>query len=243
MSALALLQRDFMRALRDGAGVDAPGIEVYRQGVRASHAGALAATYPVVRRLVGDAFFTEAGRRYAATHASASGDLDEYGADFAAFIAGYEHAASLPYLRDVARLEWACHECERSPEPAAFDFAALANVPREAQAELRFTLHPAVRLVASAHPIVSIHAANAADRDGKPEHASGAERALVRRVDGAARVDPCDPAQWRLLQGFARGESLAQASDGVAELLVPQALARWVSCGVISAFVAPPCAR
>ena len=243
MTALALLQRDFMRTLLDEACAAAPGIEVYREGVRASRAAALAAAYPVVRRLVGDAFFAEAGRRYAALHASTSGDLGEYGTGFAAFIARYEHAASLPYLPDVAALEWACHECERAPEPAAFDFTALANVAREAQAGLRFTLHPCVRLVASSHPIVSIHAANAPDRDGTPERTGGAELALVWRRDGEARVDACQADEWRLLQAFSRGESLAQASAGVAEARLTQALARWVSCGIISAFDAPPCAR
>jgi hypothetical protein len=243
MSGLALLQRDFMRALLDDAPAAEPGIEVYREGVRASRTAALAATYPVVRRLVGDAFFAESARRYAALHPSASGDLNEYGASFAAFLAAYEHAASLPYLADVAALEWACHECERAAEPAAFDFAALAGVAREDHAGLRFTLHPAVRLVASPHAIVSIHAANAPERDGTPEKARGAERALVWRAGGQARVERCAQDEWRLLQGFARGETLARASDGVAEAVVPQALARWVSCGVISAFAAPPCAR
>jgi len=243
MTTLSILQRDFMRSLLGEAPAATPGIEVYRQGVRAGHAAALAATYPVVRRLVGKAFFAEAGRRYAAIHASTSGDLDEYGADFAAFIGRYEHAASLPFLPDVAALEWACHECERSPEPAAFDFTALANVAPHAHAELRFTLHPAVRLVASSHPIVSIHAANAPDRDGTPERTRGAELALVWHDVAQARVVVCEPDEWRLLQGFTRAETLAQASTGVAEALVPQALARWVACGVISAFAAPPCAR
>ena len=58
-----------------------------------------------------------------------------------------------------------------------------------------------------------------------------------------AHVEACDAGEWLLLQGFARGETLAQASDGVAESVAAQALARWVSCGVVSAFTAPPCAR
>ena len=242
MSALALQQRQFMRALLDEAQPAGAGLEVYRRSVRANHAAAIAATYPVVRRLVGDSFFAEAGTRYAAMHTSESGDLNEYGAGFAAFLAGYEHAASLPYLADVAALEWACHECELAPEPAAFDFAALAGVAPRDHAELRFALHPAVRLVSSAHPIVSIHAANAPDRDGTLTGTPGAERALVRRLDGAAHVQACTAGEWDLLQGFARGETLAQASEGVPEAMVPQALADWVRAGVVSAFCAP-CAR
>jgi hypothetical protein len=243
MSGLAALQREFMRTLLDDKPAAAPGIEVYRRGVRINHAAALAAAYPVVRRLVGGAFFDEAARAYSARHASTSGDLDEYGDAFAPFLASYPHAAPLPYLPDVATLEWACHECARAPEPPAFDFAALAAVPPQIHGDLRFALHPAVRLVASPHPIVSIHAANAPGRDGVPERVDGAGCALVRRERWEARVEACDAGEWRLLQGFARGETLADASRGVAEALVPAALARWVSSGVVSAFSAPPCAR
>jgi hypothetical protein len=243
MSALAALQRDFLRTLLDDAPAAAAGIEVYRRGIRINQAAALAAAYPVVRRLVGDAFFNEAARAYSVQHASRSGDLGEYGDAFAPFLASYAHAASLPYLPDVALLEWACHESERAPEPPPFDFAALGAVPPHVHGELRFALHPAVRLVASIHPIVSIHAANAPGRDGTPERMGGAERALVRREGSHARVESCDADEWRMLQGFARGDSLTDASRGVAEALVPAALARWVSSGVISAFSASPCAR
>jgi hypothetical protein len=242
VSGLAELQREFMRALFDEAPAGG-GIQVYRRGVRANHAAALAATYPAVRRLVGEAFFTEAARVYGTEHSSASGDLDEYGDGFAAFLARYPHAASLPYLADVATLEWACHDSDRAPEASPFDFAALAAVPVQDHGKLCLALHPAVRLVASPHPIVSIHAANAPGRDGTPEQTSGAERALVRRERSHALVEACDAHEWRLLQGFARGETLLQASRGVPESLVPAALARWVSCGVISSFTAAPCAR
>ena len=54
MSALAQLQRDFMEALDR----EEPGAaKVHRRNVRSARHDALAATYPVVRRLVGDAFF------------------------------------------------------------------------------------------------------------------------------------------------------------------------------------------
>jgi hypothetical protein len=237
VSALAALQRDFMRVLAGESGALAPGLEVYRRGMRGNHAGALTATYPVVTRLVGEAFFDEAARAYAAAHPSSSGDLNQYGGHFAAFLAAYPHAASLPYLPDVARLEWACHECEQAPDAAPFDFAALAAVAPAAHGGLRFTLHPSVRLVASAHPIVSIHAANAPERDGTPQRTQGAEHALVHRVEGRARVQDCGQAGFELLQALARGARLGDTAAA------PEALAGWVASGVISAFTAPPCAR
>jgi hypothetical protein len=242
MSALAALQRDFMRALFEEGEPAAPGLGVYRASVLANFAGALEATYPVVRRLVGDAFFTEAARQYARAHPSASGDLGDYGEGFARFLAAYPHAAALEYLPDVARLEWACHECERSPEPAPFDFEALARVGPDAYAGLRLLLHPAVRLVESAYPVAAIHEANAPGRDGTPGRTEGGDFVVVRRTDARAQVKAIPAHEWRLLDRLARGETLESASRDVPRELIERTLARYVAEGIVCGFMAPRCA-
>ena len=96
MSALSLLQRDFVEALYSEAPCE-PGIAAYRRNMLANLGNALAATYPVVNRLVGDAFFHEAARRYVHAHPSRSGDLNEYGGGFAAFLSNYPYAKELGY--------------------------------------------------------------------------------------------------------------------------------------------------
>lgn len=233
MSALAARQREFARLLLDPQREAEGGRGVYRASVLANFSGALAATYPVVRRLVGPAFFAEAARRFALAHPSTSGDLNEYGAGFAAFIATYPHAAALSYLPDVARLEWACHESEEAPEPAPFDFDALARIDPARYGELRFRLHPSVRLLESEYPIVAIHEANAPDRDGTPSRVEGHDHVLVRRVEGRAVVASLDEHEWRLLTRI----------DGGGEAFDP-ALASYVAQGIIAGFEkTAPCAR
>ena len=238
--ALARQQRDFMRELFAEREPGDRGVAVYRSSVLANYRGALAATYPVVARLVGDAFFTEAARRYALAHASRSGDLSDYGEAFADFLAAYPPATPLAYLADVGRLEWACHECERAPQAPGFDFAALASVAADRYGGLRFALAPCVRLVASSHPVVAIHEANAPGRDGTPTRERGCEFALVYRVDGHAGVESLPAAEWRFLEALARGESFAQAAGAFpaqdAESLIAAALARYVASGIVCGF-------
>src|SRR5262249_35839478 len=149
------LQREFMDAI---AGADeAQGrLAIYRRNVLGARRGVLEATYPVVLRLVGDAFFGEAARAFALASVSSTGDLADYGREPAAFLDAYPHARALGYLGDVARLEWACHESELAAEVPAFDFAALAAIGAEASGDIRFSLAPSVRLVASIYPVVSI---------------------------------------------------------------------------------------
>jgi len=217
VSALAARQREFIEAIF-GEGEPPAALGVYRRHVLANLSGALAATYPVVARLVGPAFFDEAARRFALAYPSASGDLNEYGAGFAAFLERYEHARSLACLPDVARLEWACHESLNAPEAGAFDFAALAEVAPERYGEIRFLTHPSLRLVRSPHPIAAIWHANQPSRDGTPDRGDGAEHVVVRRDEGELRVEAIDERAWRLIAAFAAGATLGAAGAEPAAL-------------------------
>ncbi len=240
MSTLAERQREFTCSLLDESRDADAGLAVYRASVSANFSAALAATYPVVRRLVGEAFFSEAARRFALSHASTSGDLNEYGAHFPAFLAAYPHAATLAYLADVARLEWACHESESAPQAPLFDFEALARIEPSRYGELRLALHPSVRLLESAHPIGAIREANAPGRDGTAARVEGPDFVLVRSVDGRAVASSLDEREWRLLGRIASGDTLEAALDGEPS---GTALAAFVSQGIVVGFTAPACAR
>jgi hypothetical protein len=241
--SLAAQQRDFMRSLFGDAEPAVPGLAVYRSSVAANLATTLEATYPVVRRLVGASFFAEAARRFALTEPSTSGDLADYGAGFASFLGAYAPAAPLEYVADVARLEWACHESARAPSAPAFDFESLAGVAPAGYEALRFTLHPAVRLVASAHPIAAIHEANAPERDGTPARTQGADHVVVRRGEEGIVVETVPAHEWRFLERLARGETLGEAGRALpaqfAEPFLATALARYVACAIVCGFTAP----
>jgi hypothetical protein len=243
VSALARLQRDFLAEVL-GEGVPArAGLATYRRNRLANLHGALASAYPVGRRLVGETFFREAAKRFARAHPSTSGDLNLYGADFAAFLADYPFARELPYLCDVARLEWACHESFHAGEATALDTVALAAVAQERRGEIRFRLHPAVRLIASAHPVMSIWEANQPERDGTPEASTGAEHVIVRREEFTVHVGRVAPPEWLFVAALARGETLEAAVDAVgadaaSDFLAPL-LARLAAGGVLCGFSAP----
>src|SRR5690349_19822275 len=78
MTSLAETQRRFLRDLYGAQALD-PRAAVYRRNVLANLHDALAAAYPVVRRLVGEAFFREAARQFTQAHPSTSGDLHAFG--------------------------------------------------------------------------------------------------------------------------------------------------------------------
>ena len=241
MRALAAIQHEFLASLFGDGEADAR-VAIYRRNVLGALSGALAATYPVTRRLVGEAFFGEAARAFARSVPSTSGDLNAYGSDFAAFLSEYPHARPLAYLPDVARLEWACHESGNAADAAGFDFASLARVPAGRVGAIRFVLAPSVRLIASPHPIASIWEANQPGRDGTPRSTPCAEQALVWRESGEVRVERVSEGEWNALAAFARGATLEEASAALGEDasgFLAAGLARYVRDGIVAAFAAP----
>jgi hypothetical protein len=236
------MQHDFMASIFDDAPVAEAdrGMEIYRRNVLGNLHDALASAYPVVRRLVGEAFFREAAKRFARANPSRSGDLHEYGDGFGAFLAAYPYAAGLPCLEDVARLEWAVQESFHAADASPLDFAALARVAPERHGELRFRLHPSVRLVRSAHPILAIWEANQAGRDGTPEAVTGGQRVLVMREELAVRPRILDAGDWTILAALQAGTRLDEVADALGEAgdsLAP-ALARFAGTGAIAGYAA-----
>jgi len=210
-------------------------LAIYRRAVTANLVGALRGAHPVVVRLVGDAFFHEAASRFAHANPPHSGDLNRFGGGFAGFLAGYDSATSMPWLADVARLEWACHEASMAGDGEPLDIEALAHVPPEAQGELRFSFHPAVRVVKSAWPILAIWESNQPDRDGTPDRDEGEDSVLVWRESGSVRAVALGLREAAFVEALAAGRGLDDAA-GEPDWDLPGFLGQLASHGVLGAF-------
>ncbi len=150
---------------------------VYRNNVAVSLTEALASRFPVIRRLVGDAFFAPLARLYAETARPSSPVIAEWGDGFAEFLAGFPSLSAYPYLADVARIEFARGRAFHAADAPPVDPAALATAN---PACVTLTLHPSVRILRLAHPAVSIWMHNQPDGQNQTL-ASGPETALILR--------------------------------------------------------------
>jgi len=191
-------------------------VAIYRNSVHETLIGALRGTYPVIEKLVGEAFFRGAAELHVRGYPSTSGDVRRYGDGFAHFLENFAAAAKLPYLPDVARLEWAFSESFGAPDaPCRLDLAALAQVPQERWEELGFTLDPSVQLVASLYPVDRIWRVN--QDDARPDQRvsldEGGVHLLVLRSDDAVGIHRLDLAEHAFLSALQRGESLADAHE------------------------------
>ena len=197
---LAELQRRFAAALADPA--EAPPVTssaqrfaIHRNNVRAGIIGVLEARYPVVKRLVGDDFFLGLARTYLEAEPPTSPILMLFGSGFPDFIDSFDGTADVPYLADVARLEWLQHEAYNAADATAIGSAALAAIPGDQVAGVRFEVHPSLRLLASPHPALTIWQMNSSPGEIQTTKlAAEAEHILIlrpaldvelRRIDAA----------------------------------------------------------
>ena len=214
---------------------------IYRRNMLANLHDALASAYPVVRRLVGEAFFREAAERFARAHPSRSGDLHRFGAELGDFLAEYPPAASLEYLPDVARLEWAVALALHAADPGRVDFEALSSLPEAERVRVRFRLQAGAHLLASRHPAAAIWEANQPGRDGTLESAAEPQRVLVHRDGLDVRVQPLPAIDWRFLEALSGGASVeALAEDPALSVELERLLVQWTANQVIDGFALPP---
>ena len=195
------------------------GLQSYQSHGLALAQRALGAAYPVIAQLVGDENFAAVAQHFWRQQPPTCGDMAQWGAGLANFLAVAPQLAAEPYLADVARVEWALHRAsfaaDALPDPASF-----ACLSAQAPATPSLTLSPGVWLLASAFPVVSLihaHLLPADDQKSALAHAAAllecgrGENTLVWRDGFRAQVKCISAAEQTFLAALLAGESLAAA--------------------------------
>lgn len=220
LAAYVLGQRaeeDITPAMEVGESGDAARLSVYRNTTRASLTDVLATAFPVVQALVGTAFFAGMARAFIAASPPTRPQLSTYGDGFAEFIAGFPPAASLPYLPDVARLEWARVTVYFAPESAPMVPEDLVARSEDDLAQTVLAPRPSVCLLATDHAAFSLHAAHGENGLEASGITPGqAEQGAIWRTpgpDGRVRTAKLAPALFAFLAVGAGGAPLADAAE------------------------------
>ena len=163
------------------------GLAAYRANAHAIAERALSAGYPTVQALLGAEDFAALARALWAASPPLRGDLAQWGADLPDFIAAQRDLDAWPYLADCARLDAALQACEAAAD-ATLDRDSLALLAAHPPAALRLVLQPCVRLLASAWPIATIHAAHRLEADVAAEAFEAARAAIAARTPECVAV-------------------------------------------------------
>lgn len=225
MPRLADLQADFAAALADPA-LPAPAglrresalaqsrrFDVYRNNRMVSLIEAMEAAFPVVHRLVGADFFKAAAKVYVRHFPPRSPVLLLYGESFGDFLDGFEPAAGVPYLGDVARLEWARLAAYHAADAEPLSIAHLAELPQQLLPELRFVIHPSLHLLNSRWPAASLWAATSGADPSRAVDMKAGEAVAVLRPMLSVEVRVLPPGGYAFLSALAAGSSLGAAAE------------------------------
>jgi hypothetical protein len=247
------MQQNFVQALLDPAAPlpstlreqdGAPPLKrftVYRNNVVSSLIDALAARFPATQRIVGTEFFRAAASIYVRREPPRSRILMCYGDSLPDFLAAFPPAADVPYLADVARLEAARTHAYHAADTEPADGAALQRLDENEFGALRIRPHPAVGIVRSRYPLVTIWSMNAGERDVAPMESWDGEDALVTRPRSQVEVRLLPPGGAAFLSSLFEGAALSEAANAAqaeaGEFNLVTSLAVLLAAGVAAEFI------
>jgi hypothetical protein len=207
---------------------------------------ALDEAYPAIHNIVGHDTFAALMRRYRATVPEFIYSLSDVGRELAAFLASDPLHDRLPFLADLAKLEWcvlrAFHAFEREP----FDTTPLAAWSTQQWHAARFEFQPAVAIIESAWPICDLWNVRDTPRDQIDVEVVGRPQAvLVRRAGFDVHCEIVERLEAHLLVRLVAGAPLGEALDDLADgssttaeagdtLDVGTWFARWAAAGMIT---------
>jgi len=189
-------------------------LRIHRHHIKRSLGEALASTFPTVQALVGEAFFRTMAEGFVRRELPRQPVLAEYGEGFPAYVSGYGPAAALPYLGDMAALDWALNLAFHAPLEDRLTAASLADLSAERLFDLSPVLATGSTLLRSPYPIDRIwQASQPGTSIGSVSLEDGPASVLVlRRPDDAAFVS-LDPAEGVFVTALVDGSSLGQAAE------------------------------
>ena len=211
---------------RGGLG-PAQRLDIYADMYRTRLVDVLREDFPRVLAVLGDEEFQALACRYLLQHASTHPSVRYVGRRYADFLAG--EAIGLPFLGDLARLEWARVEVFDAPDADPLRLSDLESLPASDWPTLRLRPIPACLVVECAWPAHEIWAA-AGDATLDRSGAGRPEASTIRvwregwSVSHAAMGD-LERQVFPLLE---RGESFARLCAAAEGGLEPEAAARAV---------------
>ncbi len=191
-------------------------LAVYRSNVTANLTDTLGETFRATQALVGAAYFAQLAQLFIRQHPPTSGNLNEYGAAFPAFIAQHTVSDTVAYLADVARFERAWNRAfYAAAKPAAS--CALATLDADTLAAARWQFAPDVKLLALDWPADAIwHYCIRRQGEGDaPAMTHAPHYLLVHRPGQHVMVERLAAADYHLLVALQEGTATGVALENI----------------------------
>lgn len=138
---------ELLSSLGDTQGVPShQRLNIHYNNFRETLSDSLAGIFPALQAFVGDVFVRGALKEFCVAKPPEHASLIGYGAEFANFLKNHRVSEQLPYIADIARLEWALYSLQQVNE-------ILYN---QNNSNRFYALSENVRLIKSQFPLMSL---------------------------------------------------------------------------------------
>lgn len=187
-------------------------IWIYQNNVQQALINYLCQVFVVCDELVGRDFFRAMLKHYIVQMQPTSGNIHAYGATLADFIERFDPAQSVPYLVDVARLEWAEHHAYYATISQPVTPGMMAEYDQAEQLTMPIELNESVSLLESEFPIDDIY------EQAQPDYASevnvsldsGGLRLLVFKQNNQIEKRVLETDIWQFLVAIQQNNNLLE---------------------------------
>lgn len=191
-------------------------LKIYRNNIFSNLISTLLDTYPVILKLTGEDFTKGLLRAFILGNPPQEACLNRYGGALAAFIESFSPAKTLPYLPDVARMQWAMNESYYAPDDSPLTLADLQNMPPEILADMALPLRYSSRFLTSNWPLIAIHdfcmKENREETETLDLHQGGCH-IMVYRPGLTTKIVPLEAAEYTFLLGVKAEKSLGDTLE------------------------------
>ncbi|WP_339067495.1 DNA-binding domain-containing protein [Teredinibacter turnerae] len=213
-------------------------LAIYRNNVFRGLIDTLGSHFPATKNLVGDTYFDAIGKAYLEKNLPQSAASTALGETFPVFIRTFPPVKGLPYLADVARLDWAYHNAYHAREAAALEPTAFQLIHPDALGKAKFELHPSCKLIQSDYAVFTLwEFARDSVKKTLEDDIEQAQAALVLRPNAEVNVYHLTAGLTaffdRLIDGAALSQALAAGLDHSDEFNPSEAVAFFVNSRIV----------
>lgn len=211
---------------------DAPGVQaaerfgVYAEAYRLRLVEALAADFPALQALLGDAEFDALGRGFIDAQPSGHFSIRWFGRGLPGFLAEAAPHRDQPFLYDLAAFEWALSEAFDAADTPGIGPERLAGLDPALWPLLRLEFHPCLRCLALAYNTPEVWKALSRDEPPpEPARLESPQTWAVWRRELRLFFRPLSVPEAWALAAFARGLRFAEVCEGLCDWLEPEQVA------------------
>lgn len=221
-----------------------PGVErlaVYREGYVGRTAEALKEVFEAVHHLMGEAAFQHVAYQYAVAYPSQSYNLGDKGEFLPDFLQTLSYGQKLPFLPDLARMEWRISQAFHAREETPWEASSLAALKPGDWENLVLTFQPSLHLLESVWPVLDLwNLRRTPVQEIKLEIENKPQTIFIARKPGReVFCELMDPSAYAILKGLKEGQPLGEVLENILQsggqnIPVDQYFARWMQHGLIT---------